>query len=258
MAAPTREVAGPAELETRVAALGNGTPEGIPAMLVNRFTLCWVESLEGLVAGDERWATLGRCRARMFTDWLDKDGKLQEMRLRLQLWEQGRMDELLERVERARAAAIEQRPQRSDGQETISATQIRHGRKAAKCTTKKRYRKAMMAFSDKGRTDATFAEKERWTAYLIPTSTQPGVSQENCTAEQAWVLTNIEHGASDTAMYKHLSVSREEGQVPTIPMPSFPALTAPGPSGERYEHLQQCLKCTIWDTVDGCFARWTS
>ena len=100
----------------------------------------------------------------------------------------------------------------------------------------------MMAFSTKGRVEATPEDKASWAHALIPRSERPRPSDEEQAAEQAFALANHSHGASDASMYKHLAVQREEGQIPTIPIPTFPALTAPGPTGERAEHLQQCLQ----------------
>ena len=110
----------------------------------------------------------------------------------------------------------------------------------------------MMAFSDKARLDLTATEKAEMAASLIPRSSLPGASSAERDSEQAWAATNHVHGYSDAAMYKHLAVQREEGQVPTIPMPSLPAMTAPGTTGERIERLQQCLQCHTWGTGGAC------
>jgi len=98
-----------------------------------------------------------------------------------------------------------------------------------------------MSFSENGRVDATSAEMASWAAALIPQSERPPHTQAHQEAERAWALANHAHGTSDATMYRFLAVQRDEGQIPLIPMPSFPALNAPGPTGERPEHLKECL-----------------
>ena len=83
-------------------------------MLRTRFAFSWAESLEGLAAGESAWALLARCWTRLLATWIDPQEKTKEMRIRLRLWEQGRTDELLERLERARGNANTNRQQAND------------------------------------------------------------------------------------------------------------------------------------------------
>ena len=225
LAAPSRDYDAPSDMVERVQALGNNTVEHIPLVLRTRFALAWAECLEGMATGDEGWSTLARCRARLLCSWIDQKEKTSEMRKRLQLWEQGKMRELLERVERAQNLM-------SGKWEGTSLTMVgpkerRQGKRAKKCTVKGRYRKAMMAFSSKGRIEASAADKIEWADTLIPRSERPhtcGAGEQEITE----LLANHVHGGSDAAMYKHLAVKREEGQIPIIPVPTFPALCRHG------------------------------
>ena len=242
-APPTRDVVIPNDLVERVAALGNNTVEHIPDKVLARVSACWAEWLEGLACGRRQWSQMARCRARLLLTWVDIRNKTKELCIRLQLWEQGRIDELLERVEQAQAADTEAKlSKRRGGRDFVGQIERQQGRRARKCTKKGRFRKAMMAFSNKGRFEATAEDRISLARALIPTSEGPAPTGEEQAAEQAWALATHGHGASDADMYKHLAVQREEGKIPTIPIPTFAALTAPGPTGERAEHLQQCLR----------------
>jgi hypothetical protein len=173
---------------------------------------------------------------------MDPKEKTGEMRVRLRLWEQGQIDELLERVETRQNLQAERRKVFSD-EASVGDRERLQGRRALKCTTKGRHRKAMMSFSEKGRVEATAAEKTCWAETLIPRSERPDQSCGVTETEKAWLLANHAHGSSDAIMYKYLAVASHEGQVPIIPVPSFPALSAPGPTGERAEHLRECTEC---------------
>ena len=163
----------PEGLETRVASLGNGTLEYVPAALLTRFAIGWAEGLEGGVAGDEKWAKLAMCRARLLLTWIRPEEKFQKARARLQLWEQGRIDELLTRVEGAQAQHMAKRQEQATAYKSPSELEKRQGQSARKCAAKQCYRKAMMAFSQKGVHGAKPEERKGWAQQLIPRTENP-------------------------------------------------------------------------------------
>ena len=59
--------------------------------------------------------------------------------------------------------------------------------------------------------------------------------------ERAQLEANSLANGSDQAVFDFLSVKREDGRPAAIPSPQFPSLSAPGPTGERPEHLRDCL-----------------
>jgi hypothetical protein len=168
--------------------------------------------------------------------------KVRELKTRLQLWELGEIGTLLERVERARNAELETRARAVPP--PAGSARVGQGKKARKLTAKKRYRKAMMAFSAKV-VGGTAEERAGWAQQLIFRSAAAAadVPPHPPGEASAWALANHSGGRSDGEMYKFLATQREEGRMPLIPIPHFPALSQPGPSGERPEHLDKCLAC---------------
>lgn len=240
--APGREVAVPHDLVARVTELGNGTCEHVPMCLRDRFAITWAESIEGTVAGSALWAELARCRARLLLTWVGSKDKIGDIRRRLDWWEHGQIDRLIRHVEQRKN---EHQSQRDGGRqvESVGAQQERQGKKALKLTVKECYKKATMAFSTAGNVRATPEEKQRWTDRLIPRREAGEADQHHREEGLKWGKANLRFGASDAEAYRFLA--KNDGgdtRVPLIPMPRFAALSAPGPSGERAEHLAECLE----------------
>eukprot|EP00973_Karenia_brevis_P072493 10070779-Karenia_brevis.AAC.1 len=95
------------------------------------------------------------------------------------MWEQGRVDELLNHVEGERDQILESRKQTKRSRDREGAVQLQQGRRAKKRTVKGCYGKAMMSFSDKGRVDATNAEREEWASALIPLSEAAAMAERD-------------------------------------------------------------------------------
>ena len=111
------------------------------------------------------------------------------------MWEQGRIYELLERVEGRCAAALEHLPRSGRGEELVVYAEKHH--KAATCTIKRRYRKAMKSFYDKCWHDASMEHRTQWAADLIIQSERPESSEAEITAEAAWAAASVERARSD-------------------------------------------------------------
>ena len=238
--APAREVAVPNDLEPRTQALGNGTCEHIPMSLRDRYATTWAEAIEGTVAGSAEWGCLARCRARLLLTWTSRRDKIKDVRRRLGLWEQGRIDELITHVEQRKAESEAHRPQQSQSV-GVGASHERQGKKALKLTVKDRFKKALMSFSSVGSVRASPQEKTAWTERLIPR--RSGGPPQAAAQEEGlqWARANLVFGASDAEAYRFLAREQDDRRVPLIPLPRFAALSAPGPSGERPEHLAECL-----------------
>ena len=83
-------------------------------------------------------------------------------------------------------------------------------------------------------------DRKEWTAQLIPNSERNDVTPLD--GDRGWAASNAA-GANLDEIYKWLAVKNPETGFTHIPLPSFPSLSAPGPTGERGEHLEQAACC---------------
>ena len=59
----------------------------------------WAEALEGCLAGDNEWGTLAAYRTRLILAPIPKGlDRIEELNDRLDLWEQGRFDDLIGKI----------------------------------------------------------------------------------------------------------------------------------------------------------------
>eukprot|EP00973_Karenia_brevis_P086919 12054066-Karenia_brevis.AAC.1 len=118
---------------------------------------------------------------------------------------------------------------------------MRAGRQACSKARKKAYRKAVMSFVGSP-AEGSAQEKMSWTSQMIPRARDP---QKAFTSDTDLNYSQVNGWAGDQAQVTFASLKADielhgfrHGKLPMVSMPS---LTAPGPSGERPEHLRDCL-----------------
>ena len=96
-----------------------------------------------------------------------------------------------------------------------------------------------------GVAEGTADERERWTLQQIPRS---DLGTEACTTqEDNKVAGRLAWGGGDTkkaskALREAAAINAPPGKLPVLPLTRLPALSAPGPSGDRQEHLDDILR----------------
>ncbi len=140
----------------------------------------------------------------------------------------------------------------------------RRGQRARQKTAAGAVSKAMKGLVG-GVAPGTAEERSQWTSDLIPRSTVvagPCTSPEECAAaaECAW-------GAGDVrvARTEMRNAGQQLGGNPSIPWVRLAPLSAPGPSGDRQEHLDDVLNCAgvscrrkLTRCLDELTVRWAS
>ena len=214
------------------------TAEHIPGSVVSRFIVAWAEALEGMVAHHAEWCRVARFRCRLLLSAIPKDvDRINEIKKRLNLWEKGEIDTLAQRVLGQHIQINEDQQKR-----TLNSTaEDRVGPAACHKARKNALRKAVMGFVGKPAYGPP-EELSTWTNVLVPASSGPDAPHPNrqelhIAQLQGWGRGQFQ--AAKTAMLE--SSDCLEGHKPTLPRVSLPNLTAPGPSGERPEHLSDCL-----------------
>ena len=159
------------------------------------------------------------------------------MAKRLSMWETGDMLRLLEHVE-AMKQAMAKPPPNADNLESAADEWKKRGERAKFKTTKMRYRKAIMDFTTKGAAGSP-AVRSAWADRLIVRASPTEVCRAN-NADITDALSNHMASETDDAMFDFLA-TKTVGKFRVIPQPTFPPLSAPGPTGERGEHLDISL-----------------
>ena len=234
-----RAVGTSAETKNAARSLERGTLSRVPLAVASRFASCWAEALEGSMAGDNEWAFLARYRCRLLLapvpEGADRNA---ELKRRLQMWEQGSFDDLTRRV-----AGQQLEANRRDGRkraERHAGSEERKGRAARRAAAAGAVGKAVKGLVG-GVATGSAAERARWTADLIPRS---AINGSPCTRpEEATEAGTCAWGAGDVdrARREMKEAGRRPGGPPGIPWVRLPPLSAPGPTGERQEHLDDVM-----------------
>ena len=209
-------VALPADFVTRVRALPCNTMVHIPLCQRERMCTIMVSTMQGLVGGDPIAAALEEARSKLLL--LPPPTGLNvkaEVATRIKLWQGGSFGELLHRVEeqmRTRAAAMRRRRGVNEAS--------RRAHRARVLAREGAFSKAVSSLqTEMAPLDA--ASQHMWAAELLPTSSRPGRALAAPVADGA-------HAAGEPPLWTSaLSGVR------------FGAMSAPGPSGMRPEHLRE-------------------
>lgn len=214
----------------------------VPKSVGARLAVSWAEAVEGSIAGHEVWGFLARYCSKMLMGPVPKGmGRVEELERRLEPWGVGSLEELIGRVagqqaEMLRALDRPQTNERSDDQ---------LGRATRKQSAAAAGGKAVKGLAG-GVASGSAAERERWTVDLIlrgsgiASSLYTTAIEKSQAGEHAW-------GEGDTLQAR--GDMREAGRVaggpPRMPWVRLPPLSAPGPCGERPEHLGEIISfCT--------------
>ena len=224
---------------TRTAArLRHQTLDEVPVCVAARMATCMAETVEGMIAGDECWGFLARYRSRlllaMVPEGLDRND---ELKRRLRLWEQGRFDELVTEV----AAQQLEDARVNRGAMHRNDTEERRGKRARQQAAAGAKSKAVKGLVG-GVATSTPEEREQWTADLIPRSVAehgPLTTEQEKEAarECAWG-----QGEYRQARKEMREAGKKPGSHAGIPWARLAPWSAPGPSGDRQEHLDGVLK----------------
>ena len=218
--------------------LHRGGLKKVPKCVASRMAVAKAEGIEGSLADDEDWGFLARYSTRLLLAPIPRGAdRNSELKRRLLFWEDGRVDELVTRICGQQVEAERMRGRRSQDDDS----EERRGQMAREKTAAGGIRKAMMGLVG-GVASSTPAEREQWTSNLIPRSHLDGSpcptpEEEREARECAWGGGDIARAKADMRQ-----ACRTPGRGPALPWVHLPPLTAPGPTGDRQEHLDDIMK----------------
>lgn len=218
--------------------------EVVPVCVASRMATSWTESLHGCMAGNETWAWLARYRSRLLLGPIPEGSdRNTEIKRRLQQWEHGHFDELARTV---LGQQIEARRRREHSGSLSRIVEVgdeeeRHGRRARLATAQGAVSKAVKGLVG-GVASADPAVRAEWTAEYIPRCADgrgptPSDAEREAARACSW-------GRGDVAVSRRemRQATRSPEGLPGIPWARLPPHAAPGPSGERQEHLEDILR----------------
>jgi len=211
----------------------------VPLSVAARFAATWTDSLEGCMAGDRDWGALARYRCRWLLGPISGSDRVEELKRRLRLWEDGRFQELLDRLRGQQSEAA--RMSRSGGA-GVDAEERLGG------STRKKAREGAVSKAFKGLVggvqNGTESERRSWTKELIPQAEAGHATLTTDTERQESAACSWGCGNDEEAKRAMRQAGRSAGSPPKLPWVRLPPLSAPGPSGERPEHLEDILNST--------------
>ena len=217
----------PEDWEPRVRALPAHTLPHVPACVRLHVCAAMAQSLEAMLADDaDRFMELGR--SKLLLSVPPKGFHLRaELEKRCQMWRDGEWDALLARAESQAA----QRQQESRQPRNIGSRARQLAREGA-------YRKAVTALTG-STAELTSVDQRRWAGQLLPPSRLPPDQACAGTAPAAPLsgAAGVDIGDGSSAA-SHASASLWGQALQGV---RFAALSAPGPSGMRPEHLREAL-----------------
>ena len=199
--------------------------------------------MRGSLAGNADWAFLTRFRSRLLLapvpEGLDRNTELKK---HLTHWENGRFDDLVAHVAGQQASPTQRGVRAGHSQGAQSQTEEKLGKKARQQVASQAVSKAMKGLVG-GVAAGTAQEREQWAADLIPRSGHSAPGGPFTTPDEAEAARRPAWGAGDVAAARAemREAGRKPGSLPGIPWTHLAPLSAPGPSGDRQEHLDDCL-----------------
>ena len=212
----------PTDFLTRVRALPASTIVHTPMALRGKLAACMTATLTGMVHGDVKASLLEEARSKLLYGLIPRHRNLRvEVLKRLELWQLGRFAELLVRSEEQHQARVEaRRRQRVGGQARLRV------QRALALTRAGAYRKAVASLTSSV-AELSPEEQQEWATKLLPRSVRMDEGR-------------LQHdgGVEEDAPVEATSFG---GSRKILSGVHFAALSAPGPSGARTEHLQEAL-----------------
>ena len=209
----------------------------MPVSILGRYCAAWAESLTGALDGYGDWGVLCHYRARLLLANFDEEcDRKQEMKDRLKLWEQGTWCDLIDRV----SAAVLKRRESSGRRHDDRDGEEKKGdacRKAACNDALSKGIQRLVGLPAEG----TSQEKSQWAPMFLPSAPEtshpiPTRAQRDQALIDAWG-----DGDPKKARRQMQEVHMRRTGRRGLPWATFPALSGTGPSGDRYEHLRECM-----------------
>ena len=205
---------------SRVRELPSSTLVHIPVCFRSRAAKIMAATLAGMLGGFDRAGILEQARSKVLYGLIPKGFSTRdELGKRFALWENGKFAELLLRAEAHVAFRTQDRTRRRGG----SSAQQRAAR-ARTLVKAGAYRRAVVSMTSSV-AELSAEEQRKWVEELLPSSTRPDLAHSEPPAPPA------DSDAGPSAAGKALDGVR------------FGALSAPGPTGARPEHLQEAIAC---------------
>ena len=214
----------PADFCSRVKALSPETLVHIPKQYRARMAAITIQTLEGMLNGVETWSMLEEARNKLLLGPVSSGEEAQqEVKLRIEWWAAGAFEDLLNRAELYTANRARKRRKG-----TMTKTQ-RAG-KARRQAAEGAYRKAVGSLTS-DIADLDPAQQRAWARELLPHTTRTGGRHFSAAPTPA--------AASDENSFdQQPGTDRADHPLRGV---RFAALSAPGPSGARPEHLKEML-----------------
>ena len=209
-----------------------------PLSVCERFASAWTKALEGCMADHPAWSVLARFRCKLLKGPVPRgEDRVDEIKKRLHLWERGEFRELLDRL-----LGQQSELHRKSGLKDVGMDDEERLAKATKS-------KAIAGAPGKaikglvlGVEQGTVEMRRSWACDLIPRAERPTSTSE---AEMlsarlaSWGAGDFQQGRRQM----HQACKTSDGR-PQLPWVRLPPLSAPGPSGERAEDLEDIMNST--------------
>ena len=209
------------------------TPKSISSHMATE----WAEAIEGSIAGNERRGFLARYRCKLLLAPVQAGtDRNDELKRRLHLWEGGGFEELMRRLLGQQAATR----RRGNASSTADESEEMRGRRAKQKTAAGSVSKALKGLVG-GVASGSPADRKKWTTELIRRGCD--VNGIYTTEGEVTDAKACAWGAGDvkSAQTEMRQAGKPAGGRPGIPWVRLPPLSAPGPSGERPEHLEDII-----------------
>ncbi len=234
---PTRRVVLPTNLDGLMRPVYRKGLKRIPMASAGRCATAWAECLEGSMAGSAVWGKLAEYRTRLlFGGYAPDCDNPDELKARLKLWEHGKIDELAARASSSalRAAELRQGPAQV-------IDELKQGDIARAKACDDALRKAIQGFVSSG-VDPTPEQRVAWAELFLP----EGSAEQMADARELRCAQSCAWGKGDAKAAKRdmLQWCKDIRDEKSLPWASFPSCVQPGPTGDTYEHLLDCLACS--------------
>ena len=236
ISAPARRLTMPRNLEEMMRGVPRKGLKHIPLASAGKCATAWAECLEGSMAGSAVWGQIAEFRTRLlFCGYSPDCDKPVELKTRLKLWEKGKFNELAARASSSALLCAEKSNHTHDGNDDLKRGDIARSKACDDAL-----RKAIQGFVN-GVVTPTPEQRTAWAELFLP---QGELDQMANSAELEEAQTET-WGKGDVKAAKRevLQWCKDQRGEKHVPWASFPSCVQPGPSGDTYEHLMDCLAC---------------
>ena len=221
--------------------LHSASPLPVPRAVASRFATAWAESLEGGLGGDATWALLCCYRTRLLLSNVPVGtDRNEELKRRLRFWERGEMDALITHIigQQLRLDAASKRDRSRDA--GMDGDDEKLGKRARVQVAVGLRSKAMKGLVG-GIAEGDTEEKRVWAESLIPRSAEPALAPADDAERDASRSLAWGQGDARAAKAAMREVGRQKTGLASLPHVKIAPMSAPGPSGDRQEHLDSIV-----------------